>query len=243
MGIIDDAMADEEEMNAIMKKLGGKNCGLCGMKTCGDFAAIVLKNPDAINRCPYVVVENKCVACPASATCLATDLAQNPAMDMFKPIIWKDNLGRDYDFVLDRMPGDIGPREHIVLFNPTNVEKLHLKKGDIIFGRPAWISCGCPLTHAGVIVEDPDYFNGTLVWNVVGPMAARKGGINIGYYNSTAYEGIVKNIRPGLELKIGMRHFFQPRYCMLQWRHSGIINQMSKTNDGFHIRIEGLIIG
>jgi len=243
MGIIDDAMADEAEMNAIMKKLGGKNCGLCGMKTCGDFAEIVLKNPNAINRCPYVVVENKCATCPESATCLATDLVQSPDMDKFKEISWKDNLGREYDFVLDRMPGDFGPREHIVLFNPTNVEKLKLKKGDVIFGRPAWISCGCPLTHVGIIVEEPDYFNGTLVWNVIGPLAARQKGINIGYYNSTAYEGIIKHTRPGVELKIGVRYWFQPRYCMLQWRHWGLMNQMAKTKDGMHVRIEGLILG
>ena len=170
-------------------------------------------------------------------------MAQNAAKEAFKEITWKDNLGRDYDFILDRMPQDQGPRETIILFNPTNVEKLQLKKGDVIYGRPAWISCGCPVTHVGVIVEDPDYFNGVVVWNVVGPLQARLNGINIGYYNTTAYEGIVKHVKPGVELKIGMRYFFQPRYCMLQWRHWAIVNQMAKTRDGLRVRLEGLLIG
>jgi uncharacterized Fe-S cluster-containing protein len=226
----------------ILEKLGGRNCGLCGMKTCEGFVEIVLKNPDAINRCPFVK-SNNCATCTVSSICIPSDLAQNTVKEAFKEISWKDNLGRDYDFILDRMPEDQGPRETIIPFNPANVEKLHLKKGDVIYGRPAWISCGCPVTHVGVIVEDPDYFNGVVIWNVVGPLQARLKGINIGYYNTTAYEGIVKHVKPGVELKIGMRYFFQPRYCMLQWRHWAIVNQMAKTKDGLRVRLEGLLIG
>jgi uncharacterized Fe-S cluster-containing protein len=211
----------------IMTKLPGKNCGLCGLKSCEAFAEIVEKDPDALNRCIYL--EKKAII-------------DDSAAESFKSeITWKDHLDREYDFILDKFPGEQGPRETIILFNPTNVEKLKIKKGDVLYGRPAWISCGCPVTHVGVVVEDPDYFNGTVVWCIVGPMLARQRGVNIGYYNTTSYEGLVKHSRTNLE--IGRRYYFQPRYCMLQWRHCGLVNSLAKTKDGIHVRIEGLWIG
>ena len=191
---------------------------------------IINKNPELAYKCVHLKVGSK--ISPTVTNCPA---------DSFEKISWKDNLGRDYDFVLDKYPSETGPRETILLFNPVNVEKLGLKKGDIIYGRPGWISCGCPVTHAGVIVEEPDYFNGTVVWCVVGPMLARERGINIGYYNTTAYEGLVNHSK--VDLQIGVRYYFQPRYCMLQWRHCGLVNSMAKTPDGLKVRIEGLWIG
>ncbi|MBN1457778.1 MAG: hypothetical protein JW912_08000, partial [Sedimentisphaerales bacterium] len=185
----------------IIEKLPGKNCGLCGVKSCSEFAELVASDNAAMERCIFMGEKKTC-----------------SISEEFKEedITWKDSLDREYDFVLDKFPGETGPRETIILFNPTNVEKLKIKKGDILYGRPAWISCGCPVTHVGVVVEEPDYFNGTVVWCIVGPMLSRDGGIDIGYYNTTAYEGLVKHKK--VELQIGKRHYFQPRYCMLQWR-------------------------
>jgi hypothetical protein len=45
------------------------------------------------------------------------------------------------------------------------------------------------------------------------------------------------------EIKIGARYFFQPRVCMLQWRHSGLVNYVNKLQDGRQIRLDGLRIG
>lgn len=206
--------------------LPGKNCGICGFKTCAELAQLAAGDAAALDRCIFTAEE------PGGPASRPAERAETT---------WKDNLGRDYDFVLDTFPGDRGPRETLVLFNPVNVERLALKKGDVIYGRPAWISCGCPVTHAGVIVEEPDYFNGTVVWNVTGPLEAREKGINIGYYNTTAYEGLVTTARTDLE--IGKRYYFLPRYCMLQWRHCGLINALYKTKAGYQARIEGLWIG
>ena len=216
-------MADTKQL---LEQIPGKNCGLCGFKTCREFAEIVSKDNAAINRCIFVG-EKK--VCPISPEFKEED------------ITWKDNLDREYDFILDKFPGEAGPRETIILFNPTNVEKLKIKKGDVLYGRPAWISCGCPVTHVGVVVDEPDYFNGTVVWCIVGPMLSRERGIDIGYYNTTAYEGVVKYKRQ--ELQIGRRYYSQPRYCILQWRHCGLVNQLAKTKDGLRVRIEGLWIG
>lgn len=213
----------EEKM---VEKLPGKNCGLCGAKSCKEFAKILLKDPNAIKRCIF----------KEKSICSSTGFEFRE-----KDITWKDSLGREYDFILDKFIDEPGPRETIVLFNPTNVKKLKIRKGDILYGRPAWISCGCPVTHVGIVVEEPDYFNGTITWCIVGPILSRERGINIGYYNTVAYEGIVKYTRK--KLQIGRRYYFQPRYCMLQWRHCGLINQITKTSNGFQVRIEGLWIG
>ncbi|MGA1874504.1 MAG: (Fe-S)-binding protein [bacterium] len=213
-------------MEDSVKTLPGKNCGLCGVKTCEELAMVIAKDPEAVKRC--VFMEGSKVQ-PSEKSLVE------------EGITWQDNLGREYDFILDKFPGEAGPRETIILFNPTNVEKLGLKKGDVLYGRPGWISCGCPVSHVGVVVEEPDYFNGTIVWCVVGPLLAREKGINIGYYNTTAYEGLVKYSR--VDLQIGRRYYFQPRYCMLQWRHCGLINTIGRTGDGRRVRIEGLWIG
>jgi uncharacterized protein len=215
-----------QNIQPTLAQLPGKDCGLCGSKTCTDFAALVADQSVKLDRCIH----------------LAQAGAGNSQMNMTNPATtWVDHLGREYDFILDKFAGELGPRETILLFNPANVEKLGIKKGDVLYGRPGWISCGCPVTHAGIVVEEPDYFNGTLVWCITGPMMARERGINIGYYNSTAYEGLVKESRT--ELKIGMRYHFLPRFCMLQWRHCGLVNTIGKTPEGTRVRIEGLWIG
>ncbi len=135
-------LADIEE---IMAKLPGKDCGLCGFKTCKEFAEYVAKNPDEIKRCIYLEGNN---------------IQPIPELKE-KDITWKDILDREYDFVLDKFPGDPGPKEVILLSNPAKLEKLKIKKGDILYGRPA-LGTGCPVTHCGVVIEEPDFFNGTI---------------------------------------------------------------------------------
>jgi hypothetical protein len=36
---------------------------------------------------------------------------------------------------------------------------------------------------------------------------------------------------------------FQPHMCMLQWRHSGLVNYLNRTPNGLQVRVEGLWIG
>lgn len=66
--------------------------------------------------------------------------------------------------------------------------------------------------------------------------------MDIGYYVSRAYEGIIKE--HNVEIKLGVRYWFLPRRCMLQWRHSGLVNAVTKLRDGgYKVRVEGLLIG
>jgi uncharacterized protein len=207
----------------ILKRLPGKDCGQCGFKTCAALAEFAAVHPDALKRCIYL---DQPVAMAASIAAPDGD------------ITWKDMLGREYDFVLEPFPGDPGPREIIVPLNPLNVERLAVRKGDILYGRP--VMTGCPVTHVGVVVEEPDYLNGVIVWCIVGPMAARERGREIGHYHIIAYEGLARHTRR--ELRIGERYFFLPRMCMLQSRHSGLVNAAARRDDGLRVRVEGIWI-
>jgi uncharacterized Fe-S cluster-containing protein len=207
----------------ILARLPGKDCGQFGYRTCAEFAAFLGEHPDQIERCVHLPR-------PALRPVPLPEDSQIP---------WKDLLGRDYDLVLKQFPGDPGPRETILPFNPTNVERLGIKKGDVLYGRPVWV--GCPVSHVGVVVEEPDYFNGTLVWCVVGPLAARQGGTEIGSYNPVAYEGLVRQTKT--ELQVGRRYYFLPRRCMLQSRHSRLASAVARRDDGVRVRMEGIWIG
>jgi uncharacterized Fe-S cluster-containing protein len=214
----------EQTARKILEQLPGKDCGQCGFRTCAALAEFAALHPDALKRCIYLER-------PAAVAAAVEPPAET--------IAWKDLLDREYDFVLEQFPEDPGPREIIVPLNPANVEKLAVRKGDILYGRP--VMTGCPVTHVGVVVEEPDYFNGAIVWCVVGPMAARERGREIGHYHILAYEGIVRHTRQ--QLQIGRRYYFLPRMCMLQSRHSGLVNALAKREAGMRVRLEGIWIG
>lgn len=212
-----------ESAREILERLPGKDCGQCGFQTCAGLAELAAVHPDALKRCTHLVHPS------------GTPIPILPADD---DITWKDMLGREYDFVLEPFPEDPGPREIIVPLNPLNVERLAVKKGDVLYGRP--VMTGCPVTHVGVVVEEPDYLNGVIVWCIVGLMAARERGREIGHYHIIAYEGIVRHARR--ELQIGERYFFLPRMCVLQSRHSGLVNALAKREGGMRARVEGIWI-
>jgi uncharacterized Fe-S cluster-containing protein len=209
----------------LLSELPGKNCGQCGFKTCAGLAEFMVHHPDAIKRCVFRATE---VTHAMSATKLRAE-----------DIIWKDLLDRSYDFILEPLPGDPGPRETIVPFNPSVIESLGVSTGSILIGRPAGV--GCPVTHVGLVMEPPRTLDGMIDWCIVGPMLARERGVEIGAYHVIAYEGTVEHARK--ELQIGRRYFFLPRYCMLQSRHSGVISAAAKREDGMHVRVEGISIG
>jgi len=78
--------------------------------------------------------------------------------------------------------------------------------------------------------------------SVTGPLGPRQKGFkDLGYYIAEGYEGLVTETRS--ELKVGIRYYFQPRMCMLQWRHSGLLNYLSRNQGHYQVRLEGLWIG
>lgn len=221
--------------NSTIDLLPNLNCGACGSKTCNDFAQEVDQSNVDIKKCIHVK-NTKPIFTPQN--CLNCQGGDN----LGEKLEWRDSLKREFDFILDVFEGEPGPRETILPYNPTLVGSLGIKKGDVMIGRPMGMSCGCPVTHCGV-VTDVDARNGVINWNVTGPLRPRSEGfIDIGYYVSQAYEGIIKESKE--EIKLGRRYWFLPRRCMLQWRHSGLVNAVTKLKDGsFKVRIEGLLIG
>ncbi len=234
------ALTDQQRLLA---GLPGLDCGLCGFRTCSELAEAAVADPRLIERCvnrepvpsvptplPTAAPAAPAGGCDSCSFAVATD-----------PGGWKDYLGRDHDFVLQTFPEEPGPRETILPHNPLLTREMGIQKGDVLIGRPLGMSCGCPITHCGVVTSvDPR--TGVIVWCVTGPLRARSEGFkDLGYYSAQAYEGLVLEARA--DLRIGARYWFLPRRCMLQWRHSGLINFLTRTPRGYQVRIEGLMIG
>jgi uncharacterized protein len=227
---------------AIRERFPNLNCGLCGFPTCDEFADHVESDPSLLERCVNVLPEP-----PATPSERGAEPVANPCEGCALTVPtesgdgWVDSLGREFDFVLQIFPQDPGPRETIVPHNPALTRELGLKPGDVLVGRPLGMSCGCPLTHCGV-VQEADPRTGVIVWCVTGPLRPRQEGFtDIGFYSAQAYEGLVSESRSPLQ--IGRRYWFLPRRCMLQWRHSGLINYLARSGGIHRVRIEGLMIG
>ena len=227
--------------------LPGLDCGLCGSRTCDEFENRVDARPELIERCTHLAT----AARPASFAAPASEAPRTPPPtcdagggcrpSSARGAKFVDHLGRDFDFYLEHFPEDPGPREIIIPHNPLLTRELDIKVGDLLIGRPLGMSCGCPITHCGVAV-DVDQRTGVITWCVTGPLAPRAGGFkDLGYYIAEAYEGIITEAKD--EPRIGARYFFQPRMCMLQWRHSGLVNYLNRIPEGWQVRVEGLWIG
>jgi uncharacterized Fe-S cluster-containing protein len=227
-------------------KLPGLDCGICGYSTCAALEAQLQDRPDLLKRCIALSadamtvqsasvqvssrIEGQCGTCPV-----------DPQNAKTKASTWRDSLDREFDFYLERFPEDPGPREIILPHNPMLTRELDIHPGDILIGRPLGLSCGCPVSHCGIAMQ-VDQRTGVMTWCITGPLTPRQHGYkDLGYYTAEAYEGLISESR--CEIKIGMRYFFQPRTCMLQWRHSGLVNYINRTAGGLQVRVEGLWIG
>ena len=216
-------------------ELPGLDCGLCGFRKCSELATRLPDEPALLERCIHVSGPK------AASTDTSPARVALPATRPAAPLTWQDSLGREFDFYLEHFPEEPGPRECILPHNPLITREMDVKAGDLLIGRPLGMSCGCPITHCGVAM-DVDPRTGVINWCVTGPLRVRQEGFkDLGYYIAEAYDGLIRHART--DVRIGCRYFFQPRMCMLQWRHSGLVNFMNKTKDGLQVRLEGLWIG
>jgi uncharacterized Fe-S cluster-containing protein len=184
------------------------DCGACGYRTCNEFSDRLTVHPEELKLCIHLKGNKKEIT--------PNPLLSSPFMEMTngngkdhtisagERMGWIDNLGRPFDFILDCFENEPGPRETILPYNPLLVKELGVKKGDIMIGRPMGMSCGCPITHCG-IVTDTDPRNGVINWCVTGPLKPRNEGfIDIGYYVAQGYEGLIRDAKE--EINLGKRY-------------------------------------
>lgn len=239
-------------MQVLNVELPGLDCGICGYRTCDELREQLTAKPDLVKRCIHLS-ENRVPVEPTTLPVLAPGRLEAretacggctvPVGGAPRPeqLPWHDSLGREFDFYLEHFPEEPGPREIILPHNPLITREMDVQVGDILIGRPLGMSCGCPITHCGVTME-VDRRTGVIVWCVTGPLGPRQKGFkDLGYYIAEGYEGLVSQAR--CELKVGMRYYFQPQMCMLQWRHSGLVNYLSRNARNCQVRLEGLWIG
>ncbi|MBM7868147.1 Fe-S cluster protein [Heliobacterium gestii] len=203
----------------------GKNCGLCGEVSCRSFLRSVQAQEKFYEDCPfYKETQGGCgVDWELEAT--------HPERDV---------LGHGYDFVLQPLPGEISARKIVLPFRGDLVEKLEIREGDLVVGRP--MGAGCPIPHVLRVIE-ADPITGLLTTWVVGPKFARDGQQevkNVSAYHMVGFEGIATAIRK--EPTLGCRMTFLPGFCMMSLNHTGLVNMVLQKSEGPHIRIENILI-
>ncbi|MDK2820124.1 MAG: hypothetical protein PWP31_89 [Clostridia bacterium] len=200
----------------------GKNCGMCGEDSCKSFLRVVNIGQKSISDCPYYSKEKaKCDNCPEEA-------------------IYPDHdvLGNPYDFILSPLPGEPSARKIVLPFRPDMVDKMDIKKGDYVLGRP--MGAGCPIPHVLQVIEAEEVTGLLYTW-VVGPQYSRNEMVkDVIAYHMIGFEGIAEKVRR--EPKFGYRVSFMPGFCMMSLNHTGLVNMVLEKECGLHVRLEDIVI-
>ena len=153
----------------------------------------------------------------------------------------KDVLGLEYDFVLEPVPGEPSARKIVLPFRPDIVEKMDIKRGDIVLGRP--MGAGCPVQHVLEVIE-ADPLTGLLKCWVVGPKHSRdkpEGSVkDVKAYHMIGFEGMARTVKR--EPTFGLRQRFLPGCCMMNIGHTAVVNTVLKKKEGIFVRLENILI-
>jgi len=165
-------------------------------------------------------------------------LSTNPENARYAIYPKRDVLGHGYDFVLEPLPGEISARKIVLPFRPDMVEKMEIKKGDYILGRP--MGAGCPIPHVLQVIE-AEQITGLLYTWVVGPKYSREQEVkDVIAYHMIGFEGMAANISK--EPEFGCRVTFLPGFCMMSLNHTGLVNMILEKSSGLHVRLEDIRI-
>lgn len=203
----------------------GKNCGACGAATCKDFTKLLENGKRNPADCPFF---------PGDRSSSVTGGDQEAKYGD------GDIHGDPYDFILHPLPGEPSARKIVLPFRPDMTEKLGIKKGDVVLGRP--MGAGCPVQHTLSVIE-ADYLTGLLTCHVVSPLEARRRGDevkSISAYHIIGFEGIARTVNR--EPVFGRRQKFLPGFCMMYLAHTGVVNMVLENSYGTHVRVEDIRI-
>lgn len=201
----------------------GKNCGLCGESSCKNFLRMVSAEQKTYNDCPFYSDIQPC--------------RQSEHIDE-AVYTGKDVLGHPYDFVLGALPGEISARKIVLPFRSDLVEKMDIRKGDLVLGRP--MGAGCPIPHVLKVIK-AEKLTGLLYTWVVGPKYSREQEIkDVNAYHMIGFEGIANRITR--EPVFGCRVTFLPGFCMMNLNHTGLVNMLLQKSSGLHVRLEDVRI-
>lgn len=197
----------------------GKNCGLCGEANCKNFLRAVQGGNKNYTDCPYY------------HTSLSLQRTAAPNTAVYPPT---DILGNPYDFILEPLPGEVSARKIVLPFRPDMIEKLQIRAGDYVLGRP--MGAGCPIPHVLKVIQAEEVTGLLYTW-VVGPRYAREGQVkDVVAYHMIGFEGLAGQIRK--EPAFGCRVTFLPGFCMMSLNHTGVANMLLQKKHGLHLRIE-----
>ncbi len=201
----------------------GKNCGLCGEQSCKSFIRLVNAAKKVYADCPYF---NDPLSSRKTGIITAAEY----------PV--KDILGHSYDFILEPLPGEISARKIVLPFRGDMVEKMEIKEGDYVLGRP--MGAGCPVPHVLQVIKAENVTGLLYTW-VVGPKYSREHeSKDIVAYHMIGFEGIAGRINK--EPSFGCRATFLPGFCMMSINHTGVVNMLLQKSYGLHIHIEDIRI-
>lgn len=202
----------------------GKNCGLCGEDSCKSFLRMINAGRKVYSECPYY-----------------DDMHSAPKAEHEKEAYYpgRDVLGHPYDFVLAPLPGEISARKIVLPFRGDMIEKMEIKDGDYVLGRP--MGAGCPIPHVLKVIK-AELVTGLLYTWVVGPKYSRdrENVKDVIAYHMIGFEGIATNIKK--EPTLGCRVTFLPGFCMMALNHTGLVNMALQKSCGLHVRIEDIRI-
>jgi uncharacterized Fe-S cluster-containing protein len=196
--------------------LPGRDCGACGFSRCSAFAEAVRAGARDAADCPFLngLPGDRRVIAAGKEFC--------------------DILGTPFDFILEPLPGEVSARKMVLPFRPDQVEKMDIRPGDIVVGRP--MGAGCPVQHVLRVIT-ASQVSGLLTCHVVGPAFSRNNTIkDVEAYHMIGFEGLARVV--GSEPVIGRRMRFLPGFCMMNLAHTGVVNMLLATSAGLRIRIE-----
>ena len=200
----------------------GKDCGACGFPSCGAFSDAMADGRAGPEACPFYR--------PSS-----TPVSGDPVPFNYSGV---DVVGQRYDFVVRSLPGEPSARKIVLPFRPDIVERMDIKRGDIVTGRPA--GAGCPVQHV-IRVLDADWVTGVITGHVVGPAFSRNSEVkDVREYHMLGFEGEAVPI--SAEPRFGVRHSFLPGFCMMDRAHTGLVNMVIRKPWGIHVRVEDVVI-